>query len=151
MKQTILTTAFLISMSLAIHGQTSVQDNSAEQEVTTVVEQLKNALMNSDVAFFEKYLADTYIFTDPGGKVNGKADLVDFIKAGNLKFESIIPDDRKVTVYENVAVVTQHTTEKGHVGHEDISGEYRWMYILKKQGDDWEIVAMQGTRVMQAK
>ncbi len=151
MKQTILTTACLITMSLAIHAQTSVQDNSAEQEVTTVVEQLKNALMNSDVAFFEKYFATSYIFTNPGGAVHNKTDMIDYTKAGNLKFESIIPDDRKVTVYENVAVVTQHDTEKGHVGHEDISGEYRWMYILKKQGDDWEIVAMQGTRVMQAK
>lgn len=147
MKQTILT-AFLISMSLAIHAQTSVQNNNAEQQVTTVVEQFKNALMNSDVAFFEKYFATSYIFTNPGGAVHNKTDMIDYTKAGNLKFESIVPDDRKVTVYEKVAVVTQHTTEKGYVGHEDISGEYRWMYILNKHGDDWEIVAMQGTRIM---
>jgi hypothetical protein len=151
MKQTILSVAFLVASSLAMHAQTSVQNNYAEQEVTMMVEQLKNAFMKSDVAFLEKYLADTYTFTDPGGKVNGKACLIDFIKGGNLKFESIIPDDRKVNVYENVAVITQHDTEKGHVGDEDISGEYRWMYILNKQGDDWEIVAMQGTRVMKSK
>ena len=151
MKQTILTIAFLITMSLAMRAQTSVQNNNAEQEVTMIVEQLKNAFMNSDVAFFEKYLASSYIFIDPGGAVHNKADMIDNTKAGNLKFESIVPDDRKVRVYENVAVVTQHNTEKGHVGEEDISGEYQWMYILNKEGDDWKIVAMQGTRVMQGK
>lgn len=151
MKQTILSAAFLITMSSAMHAQTSVQNNSAGQEAIMMVDQLINAFMNSDVAFFEKYLADSYIFINPGGAVQNRAGIIDYIKVGNLKFESIIPDDRKVTVHENVAVVTQHTTEKGYVGHEDISGEYRWMYILKKHDDDWEIVAMQGTRVMQGK
>lgn len=151
MKQTILSIAFLITMSSAMHAQTSMQNNNTEQEITMIVEQLKDAFMNNDVAFFEKYLASSYIFIDPGGAVHNKADMIDYTKTGNLKFESIVPGDRKVSVYENVAVVTQHTTEKGHVGDEDISGEYRWMYILNKEGDDWKIVAMQGTRVMTQK
>lgn len=151
MKQTILSVAFLITMSSAMHAQPSVQSNNSEQQVTTVVEQLKDAFMNRDVSFFEKYLATSYIFVDPGGAVHNKADMIGVTKGENFKFESIIPDDRKVAVYENVAVVTQHNTEKGHVGDEDISGEYRWMYILNKQGDDWKIVAMQGTRIMKGK
>jgi len=151
MKQTILTIAFLITMSSAMHAQTSVQNNNAEQEVMMIVEQLKNAFINSDVAFFEKYLASSYTLINPGGAVRNKVDMIDYTKAGNFKFESIIPDDRKITVYGNVAVVTQHNAEKGYVGHEDISGDYQWMYILNKEGDDWKIVDMQGTRVMQGK
>lgn len=139
MKQTILTVAFLITMSLAMRAQTSVQNNNAEQEVMMIVEQLKNAFMNSDVAFFEKYLASSYTLINPGGAVRNKVDMIDYTKAGNFKFESIIPDDRKITVYGNVAVVTQH------------NAEYQWMYILNKEGDDWKIVDMQGTRVMQGK
>jgi hypothetical protein len=151
MKQAILTIAFLTIMSSAMHAQISMQNNNAEQEITMIVDQLKNAFMNSDVSFFEKYLTSSYIFIDPGGAVHNKADMIDYTKTGNLKFESIVPDDRKVTVYENVAVVTQHDTEKGHVGDEDISAEYRWIYILNKEGGDWKIVAMQGTRVMTQK
>lgn len=148
MKQTILTVAFVFAMSAAMHAQTIMPSNNSEQEITTVLEQMQNAFTKSDVSFFENNLGDTYIFTDPGGTVHNKSDMIDIAKGGNFKFESIIPKDRKITVYENTAVVTQHNTEKGHVGEEDISGEYRLIYVLNKQGDDWKIVAMQGTQIM---
>ncbi|MGN6530830.1 MAG: nuclear transport factor 2 family protein [Ginsengibacter sp.] len=128
-----------------------MQNNNAEQEVTMVVEQLKNAFMKSETSFFEKYLASPYILIDPGGAVHNKADVIDNTKGDNFKFESIIPDDRKVILYENAALVTQHNTEKGHVRNEDISGEYRWIHILDKEGDDWKIVVMQGTQVIRGK
>lgn len=45
------------------------------------------------------------------------------MKGGNFKFESVIPSDRKITVYGNTAVVTNHTSEKGNVGGGEIAGE----------------------------
>lgn len=150
MKQTILAVVLVFTMSAALHAQTSTQSKNAEEAVTTILQQMADAFMKSDVSFLEKYFADTYIFTDPAGMVHNKANMIDYMKGGNFKFESVIPDDKKITVYENMAVVTQHTTEK-HVGDDDISGEYRWTFIFFKQDSDWQIVAAQGTRVMKNK
>lgn len=151
MKKTMLFAALLIAMSATINAQSNMQNKNADQAVTTVLEQMTDAYNKSDVPFFEKYFADTYIFTDPGGIVHNKKDMIDYMKGGNFKLESVIPSDRKITVYENTAVVTEHTTEKGHVGTNDIAGEYRWMYIFFKQGGEWKIIAMEGTRIMQSK
>ncbi len=149
MKQTILIAALFFSMSVTLHAQSNMQNENAEQAVSKVLQQMADAFTKNDASIFEKCYADTYIFTDPAGFVHNKKNMVDYAKACNYKFESVIPSDRKVSVYENMAVATEHTTEKGHVGDTDISGEYGWMYIFHKEGDDWKIVAMQGTRMEQ--
>lgn len=151
MKQTILIAALLVSMSATMRAQTSMQNENAEQQVTKVLNQMADAFAKSNASVLGKCFADTYIFTDPGGVVHNKPDMLNYMKGGNFKFESVIPSDRKISVYENTAVLTEHTTEKGHVGDEDIAGEYRWTYIFHKQGNDWKIVAAQGTHIMHGK
>ena len=162
MKQAILIVLLLIDMSATTHAQGRMQNENAdaqgrfqnentEQQVTTALQQMADAFSKSDASLLEKCFADTYIFTDPGGAVHNKKDMIDYMKGGNFKFESVIPSDRKITIYENTAVVTEHTTEKGHVGGEDIAGEYRWTYIFFKQDGSWKIIAGQGNRLAPGK
>ena len=151
MKQTFLIASFLIFMSAATHAQTNMQNGGAEQQVTKVLNQMADAFLKSDTSVLKKCFADTYIFSDPGGNMHNKKYMIDFMEGGKFKIESVIPSDRKISVYENTAVLTEQTKEKGHVGNDDISGEYRWTFIFYKQDNEWKIVAEQGTRMLNSK
>jgi hypothetical protein len=55
----------------------------------------------------------------------------------------------KVQVYGNTAVATYRTTDKGKYKDFDISGQFRWIDVFVKQSGGWQVVATQGTKLMQ--
>jgi hypothetical protein len=142
MKQILFIVALTIAASSICAGQ-------VEQTLMNIEHELTDALLKKDVSTFERYLADTYTFTDPGGAVTNKTQNIASMKAGDFNFESSQIDSMKVQVYENTAIVTYKTTDKGKIKDMDISGQYRWTDVFVKTNDRWQIVAGQGTRIMQ--
>src|SRR5215210_7442682 len=143
MKQIIFIVALLISTSIFVFGQAT----NEEQNLKRIEQELTDALLKGDASVFERYLADAFIFTGPDGVVMSKAEFIAPIKSGDLKFESSKLDDMKVKLYGNTAVVTYQTTDKGTYKGNDLSGQYRWIDVFVKQGEGWQIVATQGTRI----
>jgi ketosteroid isomerase-like protein len=125
------------------------QSGSVEQTLANTEQEIVDAVVKRDTSVFEKYFADSSLFTDPGGIVMDKAQTIADFKSGNLKIESSKLDDMKVHVYGNSAVVTYGTTDKGSYKGKDISGNYRWTDVFVKRNGRWQIVAGQGTRVGQ--
>ncbi|HKG67521.1 MAG TPA: nuclear transport factor 2 family protein [Segetibacter sp.] len=143
MKQIIFIVALLISTSIFVFGQAT----NEEQNLKRIEQELTDALLKGDASVFERYLADAFIFTGPDGVVMSKAEFIAPIKSGDLKFESSKLDDMKVKLYGNTAVVTYQSTDKGTYKGNDLSGQYRWIDVFVKQGEGWQIVATQGTRI----
>ncbi|MEJ7736351.1 MAG: nuclear transport factor 2 family protein [Chitinophagaceae bacterium] len=122
-----------------------------EQTIKKIEQELLDALLKGDASANERYQASTYIFTAPDGTVMDKAKGIADIKSGDLKFESSKLDDMKVHVYGNTAVVTCRTTDKGKYKDVDLSGQYRWTDTFVKQNGRWQLVAGQGTKIMDSK
>jgi len=114
-----------------------------------IEQELANALLKSDASVFERYFADSFIFTDPGGALGNRTEMIASMKAGDFKFESSKIDSMKVQVYGNTAVVTYRTIDKGKIKDFDVSGQYRWTDVFVKLNDRWQIVAGQGTPIAQ--
>ena len=146
MKQILFVVALAISMSSICMGQ---DNGNVEQTIMNIEQELTNALLKSDASVFDRYAADDFIFTDPGGSLGHKAAMIASMKAGDFKFESSKIDSMKVQVYGNTAVVTYRTTDKGKIKDFDISGQYRWTDVFVKQNDRWLLVAGQGTPIAQ--
>jgi len=142
-------------MALAItaisFGQTNDKSKDKhghdEQLVMQIEQDMGAAIQKGDASPFERYIADTFVFTDSDGGVTDKTHLVSDIKSGDLKFESSKLDDLKVQVYGNTAVATYGTTDKGNYKGKDISGQYRWTDVFVKRKGQWQMVASQGTRL----
>src|SRR4051812_13927609 len=139
---------FILTLMMAT-SSISFAQNNVEQMLMQIEQELTNALLKSDVSPLDRYLADNYSFTDPGGGLGTKTQMIASMKAGDFKFESSKIDSMKVQVYGNTAVVTYKTTDKGKIKDFDISGQYRWTDVFVKQNDRWQAVAGQGTRIMQ--
>ena len=144
MKKILFIAALVIVNSSISMGQTN-----DKQALMKIEQELLDGLLKGDASVPERYLANDWMFTDPGGYLSGKAELIASIKAGDFKFESSTNDSMKVQVYGNTAVVNYRSTDKGHIKEMDISGQYRWTDVFVKQNGVWKIVSGQGTRIMQ--
>ena len=142
-----------VAITLSSFAQTNTSSNKLsaddEHQVIQIEQELVNGLLAGDASPFERYLADTSVFTDPDGTVMDKSRILNDIKSGDLKFQSSKPDDMKVRVYGDMAVATYGSTDKGSYKGKDISGRFRWTDVFVKRNGRWEIVAGQGTRVGQ--
>jgi len=120
------------------------------QTLTKTEQEDSKAFVKGDTAIIDRDFADGFVFTGPDGTTSGKADAINMLKNGDLKFESSMPSDFKVMQYGDTAVVTYQSVDKGSYKGQDISGTYRWTDVWVKHGGKWQVVAGQGTPVMAA-
>jgi hypothetical protein len=140
-----------ITASSLAFGQTkdkgNKQSGNVEQNLMHIEQELLDSILKGDASVSDRYLSDTYIFTGPDAVVVDKTRMITDLKSGDLKIESSTPDDMKVQVYGNAAVVTYGSTNKGTYKGKDLSGKYRWMDVFVKHKGRWQLVAGQGTPV----
>jgi ketosteroid isomerase-like protein len=128
------------------------QGETVEQQISTLTDQVTQAQLKADTSFFEKYYADDVAIIHSDGKLSTRAQEVENLKSGTLKYESIEILDKKIRVYGNTAIVTALVDFKGVV-----SGKHRqWTPLRRttvwmKQNGDWKVVAYQVTRTPQEK
>jgi Domain of unknown function (DUF4440) len=127
--------------------ESNKQSGKVEQNLMHIEQELLDSIIKGDASVTDRYLSDNYIFTGPDAAVVDKARMIADLKSGDLKIESSTPDDMKVQVYGNAAVVTYGSTDKGTYKGKDLSGKYRWMDVFVKRNGRWQIVAGQGTPV----
>ena len=146
MKKLLVVTALMMLTATLAFGQKKM---TVEQTLMNIEQEMADGIVKGNTSAFEKYVADNASLIDPGGMLMHKAETIALFKSGNLKFESSKIDDMKVQVFDNTAIVTYRTTDKGTYKTQDISGQYRWTDTFVKMGGKWQLVASQGTRIMQ--
>lgn len=130
------------STSSAATTQTSAE---AEKELSQLERDWAAAYVRGDAEAISRYIANDASLTDPGGAVYTKNDLVNAVKAGDLKFETLDVSDVKTKVYGDTAVVTYSSKSKGTFKGQDVSGEERWTDVFVRRGGQWECVASHGS------
>ena len=143
MKKSIIIAAILVFCGSIAYGQKM----SAEQMLTKMEKEVCDSIISRNTAVLEKYVSETAVFTDPGGMVYTKKNLVELLKSGQLKYESSVNSDMKITVNGDTAVITYQSTDKGMYGARDISGKYRWTDTWTKINGKWMLIAVQGTPI----
>lgn len=145
MKKLLVVTALMMLTATLAFGQKKM---TVEQTLMNIEQEMADGIVKGNTSAFEKYVADNASLIDPGGMLMNKAQTIALFKSGDLKFESSKIDDMKVQVFDNTAIVTYRTTDKGTYKTQDISGQYRWTDTFVKVNGKWLLVAGQGTRIM---
>ncbi len=145
MKKLFIAIAFMMLLGSLAYGQKKM---TVEQTIMKMEQEMADAVVKSDTSVFDKYSADNGSFTDPGGMLTTKAQTIALFKSGDLKIESSKIEGMKVQMFDNTAVVTYTTTDKGMFKGRDISGQYRWTDVFVKMGGKWKMIASQGTAIM---
>jgi ketosteroid isomerase-like protein len=145
MKRFMIVIAFTVAASTLAWGQAG----NLEESIKAKTEQLNQAALKGDVATYDKLLADDYTSISVLGTTSNKAQILENIKSGRLKFEAIDVSDMKVRVYGDTALVNSVVNVKGHLGDADVSGQWRSVRVWVKRNGQWQSVLFQATRIGQ--
>ena len=131
-----------------VFGETSKDSGtSVEQQIKTLHEQRRNAALQGDAGFFERYLADDYLGSREDGRLITKQQEVRMVRSGAIKYEAIDERDVKVRVYGETAIVSALASVKLWVNGKPITGDQRATFVWVKQEGNWKLASFQATRV----
>ena len=117
----------------------AAQQGGAEQALIKLDRELMDATVSNDMALFKRTALDSYVFVNPGG---GLDEGTQPHPGPPAKFESLVPEDVRVRVHGDTAVLTGRATVKGRLGSgRDISGQYRYLRVFVRQGGQWRLAA----------
>ena len=141
----------VLVLAVAVQAQIPAQtkSGSVEQELIKLENEWADAWVKSDVAFFDRIMADDYTWTSPWGDVSTKADNFALVKSGKDVITSWVLADMKVRVYGDAAVVTGRDTVKETYKGEDVSGQHRWTHTWIKRAGRWQCVAAHSSEITQ--
>lgn len=136
----------LILMAIMAGSQAAFGQAGKGQKDGDVIEQLKkfdhdwlDAEKRDDVAYCEKYFADSYVLVVTGGKMYTKSEWLGVLKSPDHPvIESIDPEDIQVHLHGNMAILIDRTTLKGHDSKgKEFGGQYKVFRVVIKQGGEW--------------
>ena len=141
--RSLLCLAFCCTVALAAADKSGVEDKLKQLE-----QEWAQAGVKGDAAAYERLEADDFMFTDPEGHTNGKAQDLSDLKGKVFTAQGMDLDDLKVRVLGTAAVITGRTTIKGgKYKDQDISGQYRFTDVWANRGGHWQVVASQATQI----
>jgi ketosteroid isomerase-like protein len=120
-----------------------------EATIMKLNDKIRAASLKGDAATIKDLYAEDFVSVSAiTGAPSTKADLIENLKSGKLKYDSIDVSDAKVHMYgPTMALVTTKAEVKGKLGDQDISGTYRSSRLFVKRGGKWQVVFFQSTKV----
>ncbi len=127
-------------------AQNTSVPRDATAEVQSAHSEFNAALVEADVTALDRLIADTYVFTDPTGRVSSKQDILKGLSHQAIRIKA--QDVRNVTVhvYGNAAVETGVLTSTANRDGKDTSGTFRYTRVWVHQDGRWQTVAFQETK-----
>jgi hypothetical protein len=152
MKRILLSVLIVVpALSLALGHATgkAVQQNQSaiEKEISQLESRRFQAMMQADTAVLDSILSDELTYIHTSGQVDTKAQFIEALRSGELKYESISPDDVKVRIHKAAAVVAGHARMKVKSRGQTQSFSIRFLDVYARRNDRWQMVAWQSTRV----
>jgi ketosteroid isomerase-like protein len=123
------------------------REDKLHKEIENLESEWRNGLVKNDVATASRLLADDYLGINPNGTLETKADALAARRSGTLKISSIEPDNVKVHVYGDTAVVTSQVDVRGREGERDISGRYHYTRVYSRKSGEWKIVSFEANKL----
>ncbi len=114
---------------------------TTNKKIIELEEELRQAMLNSDVEKLDVLIDDSLVFTIPNGVVANKSMDLQSYNSGIQQIRSLIPSEQTVTIHENTAVVTVKMELEGTFQEQDISGSYRYLRVWKCDGPQIRIIA----------
>lgn len=104
-------------------------NRTMEAQIEEAEQQLRIAMLNSDVAVLDRLLASDLIFTNHLGHVLGKVDDLAAHRSGALKIAALEPSDLQIRFRGEVAIVTVRVQLCGTYLENPASGDFRFTRV----------------------
>ena len=120
-----------------------------EVRLNELEQRLVKAWLFHDWETLGALLDEDWSVIDPGGRVLTKEQIMAEAASGERKIESGNIDEDRILSFGDVAVVTGRTTAAGTYQGQSFNVRLRFTDVFVRRGDDWRVVASQGTLIPQ--
>lgn len=113
---------------------------AAEAELKEIDQKWLDAEKRYDVAYCEKFFADSYMSVLADGQMLTKKQWLGVLgsPADRPTLETLNPDDIQVHLFGDVAILTDRTTIRGHDSKgNSMDGQYRIFRVVIRQNGSW--------------
>ncbi|MGV3686598.1 MAG: nuclear transport factor 2 family protein [Daejeonella sp.] len=110
-------------------------------QIKKLEEELRLAMLGSDVLKLDSLISDNLIFTDHSGSIYTKEMDLHNHQSGNLKIDALYPQDQKIDLYYSTAIVSVLMRINGSFTGEEFNVNNRYTRVWVKQDGMWKIVA----------
>jgi ketosteroid isomerase-like protein len=142
--------AAIFSASTLHAGQAKHKKHDLRNEIFSLEDQWRDAVLKSDTNAMSALLADDYMAITPSGILQTKQEALDSMRAHRVHITTMLLSDRKVRFYGKTALVTSLAEVRGTTIEGDVAGSFRYtrVYVRDAQGK-WKIVSFESSRLHQ--
>lgn len=140
MKCALISALLLLAVPAFSQAKPGKSADKAKTDFAEIDRKWLAAEKNGDVAYCEKFFADSYVLITPDGHMYTKKEWLDVLRGPNRpRLEILQPDRVQAHVYPNLVVLTDHTTIKGaDKATQALDGEYEVFRLLLKENGEWK-------------
>jgi hypothetical protein len=144
----LLVVCALLVLSLSSTSRADqVGGSTAESEIRQLENRRIQAMLKVDTEELSQLLADDLTYTHSSGQVDSKSQLIESLKSGERKYRMIEPQDVKVRIYGDAAVVTGRAKLKTVSKGQESSFQVQFTDVYAKKKGHWQMVAWQSSRL----
>ena len=115
---------------------------SQSAEIQKCEEQLKEAMLQSNISVLDTLLADDLIFINHLGQIMTKHDDIEAHKSKSYIINEITLSEQKIKIFENIAIVTVKTHIIGRYNGKESMNDFRFTRVWNKTSNNkWKITA----------
>ncbi len=132
--------ALILSLAPPAFGQTKNAAAPAGGEDWTALDhKWLDSERTGDLDYLEKFFADSYVLVLANGQSYTKKEWLGILRGPDRPTLLVLdPENIQVHVFGNVAILTDHTTIKGHDSKgNSLDGEYNVFRVVIKQNGIW--------------
>ena len=118
-------------------------DTDLEAQINNAEEQLRRAMLASDVGALDELLAPSLVFTNHLGQVLGKEADLSTHKSGDLSISKLEPSEHQIRpVSDNVVVISVRVQVAGMYAGQPAGGDFRFTRVWAQSPcGKWQVVA----------
>jgi uncharacterized protein (TIGR02246 family) len=121
--------------------------NNDEELILKLFEDGDRALIAADAAELARIFADDYLQYDENGDSVTKADVIDKLKTGTVRYLSMVSTGRRIRVLsDQLAIVHGSEEDDMEQGGQRSPARYIYMDVVVKRDGRWQIVGSQLAR-----
>ena len=132
--------ALILALAPLLSGQTkSAGAPSGGEDWKALDHKWLDSERTGDLDYLGKFFADSYVLVLANGQTYTKKEWLDILRGPDRPTLLVLdPENIQVHVFGNVAILTDHTTIKGHDSKgNSLDGEFNVFRVVIKQNGNW--------------
>jgi len=122
-------------------------DSASVRQVLVTEDRRFAAMVQADTAALAHLLAPDLTYAHTDGAQNTRAELLQLVGSGALRYASISPEAREVRIVGSSAVVTGRSAMRIESNGQPRAFRIRYLAVYRRGAHGWELIAWQSTRL----